>query len=431
MPVDIKIIETNIYTLQYCIFNAHEKLMGGMFNKKRITKEVMTMVDRIWRRETNVDMRKLEFIAFSRFIYLHADHRKLSKPAYEKDLFVELALPYRLVRFTLVGSSSCDALKDTILSYLNRVIEIDRTKLFSDTWPGFCHNDTLAKRRSIFDSGIQPGFDVHSPLLTRTARTEFCMINNRKYRARVEEIFLDHKRYELFSQFPEKDKALLAEEFEFISNAVKHLDYGIANNHALMAITEAYFDFDRLKLHLLAVEDEEHEIEFSKDILIADRTIKIVITTETELRFPCIRKVLLREKEEYNLEHVVVVMIEICKRNLLWYFENYNEKSLINEWAKTLKWVPKGYRSLRRARMHYFISVIVRKWKKLLAKKKKDEECSICCDLLEDETRLACKHSFHMQCIMQWKETRGNNATCPICRAKIVIQNKNKKQKLN
>lgn len=48
----------------------------------------------------------------------------------------------------------------------------------------------------------------------------------------------------------------------------------------------------------------------------------------------------------------------------------------------------------------------------------KPRECSVCLSSLDDsKMTLPCKHTFHKNCIEQWKN-RGNN-TCPYCRAEF------------
>lgn len=62
--------------------------------------------------------------------------------------------------------------------------------------------------------------------------------------------------------------------------------------------------------------------------------------------------------------------------------------------------------------------------------------CSICLDTLEDPfTPKACRHSFHLECILDWLQ-RQDNTACPICRSDIVhpdhiwgIVKRNRKEK--
>lgn len=50
-----------------------------------------------------------------------------------------------------------------------------------------------------------------------------------------------------------------------------------------------------------------------------------------------------------------------------------------------------------------------------------EDECVICRDTIGDKAgMLTCAHSqFHVQCIEQWIQQQGINASCPICRTKI------------
>ena len=54
----------------------------------------------------------------------------------------------------------------------------------------------------------------------------------------------------------------------------------------------------------------------------------------------------------------------------------------------------------------------------------KENECSICMseENIKINDRAYCKkngHTFHKACLEMWKETRGNMATCPVCRGPI------------
>ena len=46
------------------------------------------------------------------------------------------------------------------------------------------------------------------------------------------------------------------------------------------------------------------------------------------------------------------------------------------------------------------------------------EECPVCFELLETDVGvLACRHSFHCNCLLEWKKTLGARPLeCPICR---------------
>ena len=48
---------------------------------------------------------------------------------------------------------------------------------------------------------------------------------------------------------------------------------------------------------------------------------------------------------------------------------------------------------------------------------KKEEECSICTELLKESRKLKCNHCFHLICLIKWIE-KGNK-TCPLCRSNI------------
>ena len=48
--------------------------------------------------------------------------------------------------------------------------------------------------------------------------------------------------------------------------------------------------------------------------------------------------------------------------------------------------------------------------------------CCVCLEVFEEETeltRLACKHSFHSQCIHPWLRQQGLKACCPLCKAAV------------
>lgn len=46
-----------------------------------------------------------------------------------------------------------------------------------------------------------------------------------------------------------------------------------------------------------------------------------------------------------------------------------------------------------------------------------EEDCAICIDAIDTQLiyRTLCNHSFHLECLQQWVDSRPN-ATCPICR---------------
>lgn len=46
--------------------------------------------------------------------------------------------------------------------------------------------------------------------------------------------------------------------------------------------------------------------------------------------------------------------------------------------------------------------------------------CTIClCDIVrKEQSILPCKHTFHVSCITEWRET---HITCPICRVEIPL----------
>ena len=51
--------------------------------------------------------------------------------------------------------------------------------------------------------------------------------------------------------------------------------------------------------------------------------------------------------------------------------------------------------------------------------------CCVCLDKFEENielTRLACKHSFHSQCIHPWLQQQGLKACCPLCKAAVWPQ---------
>jgi len=48
--------------------------------------------------------------------------------------------------------------------------------------------------------------------------------------------------------------------------------------------------------------------------------------------------------------------------------------------------------------------------------------CVVCLEELEggqDVASLPCMHKFHWQCIKEWVETKGANASCPICKTPL------------
>ena len=52
-----------------------------------------------------------------------------------------------------------------------------------------------------------------------------------------------------------------------------------------------------------------------------------------------------------------------------------------------------------------------------LIKIRRDEECCICRDRIEEGIKLKCNHVFHKTCIKEWFKV---NKTCPLCRAKLI-----------
>ena len=62
------------------------------------------------------------------------------------------------------------------------------------------------------------------------------------------------------------------------------------------------------------------------------------------------------------------------------------------------------------------LDLFLNKQKNLKVKKKKEKKdtCSICLEVVNNKTRLLCKHQFCFKCINTWKDTKR---TCPLCRA--------------
>uniref|UniRef100_A0A914DVR5 RING-type domain-containing protein n=1 Tax=Acrobeloides nanus TaxID=290746 RepID=A0A914DVR5_9BILA len=49
-------------------------------------------------------------------------------------------------------------------------------------------------------------------------------------------------------------------------------------------------------------------------------------------------------------------------------------------------------------------------------------DCLICrCGLTSDIASLPCTHAFHYECITRWIQSKGSNATCPLCDHKISL----------
>lgn len=50
----------------------------------------------------------------------------------------------------------------------------------------------------------------------------------------------------------------------------------------------------------------------------------------------------------------------------------------------------------------------------------KEEKCAICMEEMDiNQTRLACSHGYHQECIARWLEQKS---TCPICRHEVAIE---------
>ena len=65
----------------------------------------------------------------------------------------------------------------------------------------------------------------------------------------------------------------------------------------------------------------------------------------------------------------------------------------------------------------------------------KEDECSICYNLLNDPTQIVitnCNHIFHLECIQKWQNVQIDfRKTCPNCRTRMTImRSSNKKKKV-
>lgn len=54
----------------------------------------------------------------------------------------------------------------------------------------------------------------------------------------------------------------------------------------------------------------------------------------------------------------------------------------------------------------------------------KNEDCSICQEIMKSYVKTECKHKFHKKCLSKWLfETQHCKTTCPMCRTEIKTSN--------